>query len=85
MPTVSDIVAALDRWAPEGQKADFDRVGLQVGDPTAVVTRVLVALDLTPEVVDEAAASGAEMIVTHHPLIFKPLARIVPGDFVSAL
>jgi dinuclear metal center YbgI/SA1388 family protein len=85
VPTVSDIVSALDRWAPEAQKADFDRVGLQVGDPAAEVTRVLVALDLTPEVVDEAVASGAEMIVTHHPLIFKPLVRLTPGDFVSGL
>lgn len=85
MPTVRDIVAALDRWAPEAQKADFDRVGLQVGDPEREVSRVLVALDLTPEVVDEAAQTGAEMIVTHHPLIFKPLARLTPTDFVSGL
>ena len=85
MPTVSEIVSALDRWAPEAQAADWDRVGLQVGDPDAEVTRVLVALDLTPEVVDEAAATGAGMIVTHHPLLFKPLARLAPTDFVSAL
>ena len=85
MPTVADIVAALDRWAPEAQKADFDRVGLQVGDPRREVGRVLVALDLTPEVVDEAVETGAEMIVTHHPLLFKPLARLVAGDFVSGL
>ena len=85
MPTVRDIVAALDRWAPEAQAADFDRVGLQVGDPSREVTRVLVALDLTPEVVDEAVETGAQMIVTHHPLIFKPLARLTPTDSVSAL
>ncbi|MEM1057119.1 MAG: Nif3-like dinuclear metal center hexameric protein [Bacteroidota bacterium] len=85
MPTVRDITAALDRWAPEAQKADFDRVGLQVGDPSREVTRVLVALDLTPAVVDEAVETGAEMIVTHHPLIFQPLARLTPTDFVSGL
>ena len=83
--TVRDIIAALDRWAPEAQAADFDRVGLQVGDPSREVTRVIVALDLTPEVVDEAVETGAEMIVTHHPLLFKPLAWLTPTDFVSAL
>ena len=85
MPTAADIVASLNRWAPEAQKADFDNVGLQVGDPSREVTRVIVALDLTPEVIDEAVASGAEMIVTHHPLLFKPLKKLVPDGFVPAL
>ncbi|MEM6327637.1 MAG: Nif3-like dinuclear metal center hexameric protein [Bacteroidota bacterium] len=85
MPTVGDIAAALDRWAPEAQAADFDRVGLQVGNPSREVTRVLVALDITPAVVDDAVETGAEMIVTHHPLLFKPLARLTPADIVSAL
>ncbi|WP_412063216.1 Nif3-like dinuclear metal center hexameric protein [Rubrivirga sp. IMCC45206] len=83
--TVSDVLAVLDAWAPQGQKADFDRVGLQVGDPVAEVDRVLVALDLTPAVVDEAAATGAGLIVTHHPLIFKPVARATATDPVGSL
>ncbi len=85
MTTAADIAAALDRWAPEAQSADWDNVGLQVGDPSREVTRVITALDLTPEVIDEAVASGAEMIVTHHPLIFKPLKTLVPDAFVPAL
>ncbi|WP_412067682.1 Nif3-like dinuclear metal center hexameric protein [Rubrivirga sp. IMCC43871] len=83
--TVSDVLAVLDAWAPQGQKADFDRVGLQVGDPAAEVERVLVALDLTPAVVDEAAERGAGLIVTHHPLIFKPVARATATDPVGSL
>ena len=83
--TVSDVLRHLHAWAPPGQKADFDRVGLQVGDPAAEVDRVLVALDLTPAVVDEAVETGAGLIVTHHPLLFKPAARVTADDPVGAL
>jgi len=78
MPTVHDILAALDEWAPPGQKLDYDRVGLQVGDADAGVERILVALDLTPAVVDEAVGAGAHLVVTHHPLLFRPLERLTP-------
>ena len=83
--TVSDVLAVLHAWAPPGSKADFDRVGLQVGDPAAPVDRVLVALDLTPAVVDEAAEAGAGLVVTHHPLLFKPVGRATADDPVGAL
>ena len=83
--TVADVLSTLHAWAPPGQKADFDRVGLQVGDPDQSVGRVLVALDLTPSVVDEAAETGAELIVTHHPLLFKPVGRATADDPVGSL
>ncbi len=83
--TVSDVLDHLHAWAPPGQKADFDRVGLQVGDPGAEVTRVLVALDLTPAVVDEAAETGAGLIVTHHPLLFKPAGHVTATHPVGSL
>ncbi|GAB5535246.1 MAG: Nif3-like dinuclear metal center hexameric protein [Rubricoccaceae bacterium] len=85
MHQVSDVVRALDAWAPPGQKADFDRVGLQVGDPSAPARGVVVALDLTPAVIDEAIERGAGMIVTHHPLLFKPLDRVTAGHPVGGL
>ncbi|MEO0557709.1 MAG: Nif3-like dinuclear metal center hexameric protein [Bacteroidota bacterium] len=85
MPQISDIVRALDAWAPPGQKADFDRVGLQVGDPSAPARGVVVALDLTPAVVDEAIEHGASLIVTHHPLLFKPLDRVTATHPVGGL
>lgn len=84
-PAVADVLRALHAWAPPGSKADFDRVGLQVGDPAAPVRRVLVALDLTPAVVDEAAETGAELVVTHHPLLFNPAASVTASDPVGAL
>ena len=85
MPSVRTIASALERWAPPGSKLSYDSVGLQVGEPTKEVASVLVALDLTPAVVDEAEAMGADLIVTHHPLLFRPLKRLIPTDFVSAL
>ncbi|MEP0545868.1 MAG: Nif3-like dinuclear metal center hexameric protein [Rhodothermales bacterium] len=85
MPSVRDLAVALESWAPPGSKLSYDAVGLQVGDPTRSVASVLVALDLTPAVVGEAEAMGADLIVTHHPLLFKPLKRLVPTDFVSGL
>ncbi|MEM8558303.1 MAG: Nif3-like dinuclear metal center hexameric protein [Bacteroidota bacterium] len=85
MPTVSDLARALEAWAPRGMAADFDNVGLLVGDPARTVTNVLVALDLTPAVVSEAQKLGAELIVTHHPLLFTPQKRVVATDPVGAL
>lgn len=85
MTTVADVLAHLHAWAPPGQKADFDRVGLQVGDSSAEIDRVLIALDLTPAVVDEAAETGAGLIVTHHPLLFKPAAQVTATDPVGSL
>ncbi len=85
MPTARDILTALNSWAPPGQKLDYDRVGLQVGDPAAQVSRVVVALDLTPAVVDEAVGAGAEMAVTHHPLLFRPLERLTTDTSVGFL
>ena len=85
MPSVRAVTSALEAWAPPGSQLSFDNVGLQVGDPGREVAAVLVALDLTPAVVDEAEALGAGLVVTHHPLIFKPLKRLVATDFVGGL
>jgi len=85
MPTVQDIAFALEAWAPPASKLDYDNVGLQVGHQDRAVTNVLVALDLTPKVVDEAVEIGAEMIVTHHPLFFRPHKRIVGNDLIGGM
>ena len=85
MPTVRDLVAALDAAAPFGQAAAWDNVGLLVGDPEAAVTRAVCALDLTPAVIAEAAALGAEAIVTHHPILFKGTSRVRADEPEGAL
>ncbi len=86
MPTtVADVLAALDRLAPAGSAMEWDNPGLQVGDRAQPVTRALVALDCTAEVVGEAEAVGAELVVAHHPLIFSKLARVAAGPGAAGL
>ena len=68
--TVTDILRFLADFAPLEYKMDFDNVGLLVGDPAAEVEKVLVSLDITAEVVAEAKSLGAQLIVSHHPVLF---------------
>ena len=76
MVTVGDICGYMDTVAPFYMQFDFDNIGLMLGDPARPVTRVLTALDATEAVVAEAMRWGAELIVTHHPLIFHPLRHL---------
>ncbi len=76
MTTVSDILKFVESLAPRTMKMDWDNVGLLCGSKSAPVTKVLVALDPFEHVCKEAAQWGAEVIVTHHPLIFRPLPNI---------
>jgi dinuclear metal center YbgI/SA1388 family protein len=69
--TVSDILRALSEFAPPEYKMDFDNVGLLVGDPRAEVGKVMLSLDITSDVVREAAQAGAGLIVSHHPVMFE--------------
>ncbi|MDO5401722.1 MAG: Nif3-like dinuclear metal center hexameric protein [Eubacteriales bacterium] len=70
MTTVSDILAFLETLAPSSMKMDWDNCGLLCGSASSPVTKILVALDPFEDVCREAAELGAELIVTHHPLIF---------------
>ncbi len=74
--TVGDVLDWLDRLAPFESQEDYDNAGLLVGNPASKITRVLFALDATQAVVREAQAFGAEIIVTHHPLMFTGIRRI---------
>lgn len=76
--TVGDwVVLVHDRYPPR-HAAEWDSVGLQVGDPRWPVERVLVTLDVTTAVVSEAGANAPALILAHHPLLFRPLARLTP-------
>lgn len=70
MPTVGQIFACLQAKAPIETKLDFDNVGLLVGSPDWDVKKVLLSLDITDPVVEEAKKTGAQLIVSHHPLFF---------------
>ena len=80
---VKEIISAIEEFAPLSIQEGWDNSGLCVGSPEDEVTSVLIALDCTPELVDEAVSCGADMIVTHHPLIFKGLKKISVEDQVG--
>lgn len=83
MTKVKDIVSAIEAVAPLKLQEDYDNAGYQVGNPEAEVTRVLTCLDITEKTVEEAIEFGAELIVSHHPLLFRPIRRITPADYIS--
>src|SRR5262249_34899164 len=76
MLTVAAVVDSLKQFAPTQLAADWDNVGLLLGDADAEVRRVLTCLTVTPEVAAEAVESGAQLIVTHHPVLFRPATRL---------
>ena len=76
MATVREIADYLEGRVPSSLKLDFDNVGLLCGFPEREVSRVLVVLDITLEAIDEALSLDAELIVSHHPVIFSPLRRV---------
>ena len=80
---IKDIADALEMFAPLPLQDGFDNAGLQIGLTEAEVTGVLLCLDVTEAVVDEAVASGCNLIVSHHPLIFSPLKRITGGNYIE--
>lgn len=75
-PTVGDWLTVLDAWYPPDWAEDWDNSGLQLGNRTWPADRVLVALDPTAEVLREAADRGCGLLVTHHPLLFRPIRRL---------
>ena len=81
---VRDIINVIEKFAPLSIQESWDNSGLCVGSQDAQVTSVLLGLDCTEELVDEAIACGADMIITHHPLIFSGLKRITPEDQIGA-
>jgi dinuclear metal center YbgI/SA1388 family protein len=83
MPTVSDIITQLDQIAPPHLAETGDPIGLHVGSRTNEVRKVRVCVDTCPRVVDAALAQGADLIVSHHPLIYTPLKSITDGDPVA--
>ena len=83
MAVVKDIYHYLDTRAPFGTQMDYDNSGFLVGHGEAEVKRVLVALDITEEVIDEAAELGCQLIVSHHPVIFHPARTVTDRDPVG--
>ena len=76
MALVSDIIACIEKTAPLRYQDEWDNSGLQVGFPEEEVKGILVCLDVTEEIVDEARRKGCNLILSHHPLIFKALKQV---------
>lgn len=77
---LADVIGLLNQFCPASLAEDWDNVGLQVGDPQAAIDKLLICLDAEEAAVDEALRCGAQLIISHHPLIFKPLKRLTPTD-----
>lgn len=79
------IQKALHQWAPSSLAESYDNVGLIVGDPETECTGVLINLDVTEDLLDEAVAKGANLVLTHHPIWFGPRKRLNGEDYVSRI
>ncbi len=83
MPTIRELTTYLETIAPLAYQESYDNAGLIVGDPAAYVTGVLVSLDTTEAVVDEATARGCNLIVAHHPIVFRGLKKLNGTNYVE--
>ncbi len=77
---VKDIFEFLNKKFPVDTACDFDNVGLLIGDSECEVKKAVVALDCTMDVIGDAIANGCELIITHHPVIFEPLKKVLKGS-----
>ena len=82
---LSRLLSVLDEKAPFSTALSFDNSGLLCGDPQREIRTVLLSLDVTFSVIDEAARRGADLILTHHPALFHEQKRFTPDDRVYAL
>lgn len=82
---VADIIKIMEEIAPPAMAEDWDNVGLMLGRRCKAVKKLLLALDITDEVVQQAIAQKADMIITHHPLIFRGLKRVTDNEWQQEL
>lgn len=81
--TIKDVVTHLETFAPLAYQEDYDNSGLLVGDRSAAVTGILVTLDCTEAVIDEALAQGCNLIVAHHPIVFRGIKQLTGKNYVE--
>ena len=83
MMLVKEVIAILESWAPSFYQESYDNCGLIVGNRDMLVTKVLISLDCTEAVVDEAINEGCNLIVAHHPIVFSGLKRLNGSNYVE--
>ena len=82
---LSEIIGVIEKWAPKKHAEDFDNVGLLVGDSDSEISKGLITLDTTLEIIDEAISKDCNLIITFHPLIFNPIKKINSDDRINKI
>jgi dinuclear metal center YbgI/SA1388 family protein len=80
---IKDVTTCLESWAPRSYQESYDNSGLITGDPSTIVTGILVTLDCIEEVVQEAIETNCNLIVAHHPIVFKGLKKFNGSNYVE--
>ena len=83
--TIREIQQVLENYAPLELQEEYDNTGLIIGNPDTEISGVLITLDITDKVLDEALQNDCNLVISHHPLIFKGLKRLVDADPVQRL
>lgn len=80
---IAELIQCIEEFAPPKYQESYDNSGLLVGDRNLEINKVLLSIDVTEEIVEEAVAVGAGLIIAHHPIVFKGLKRLTPDDYVQ--
>ena len=80
---ISEIISLIEEVAPISLQEEYDNAGLQVGNKNNEATGALLCIDVTEDVVDEAIQKGLNLIISHHPLLFKGLKNITGKNYIE--
>src|SRR5690349_1638142 len=80
---IAEIIYALEQIAPPSLQEDYDNVGLITGNPSWNCTGILCTLDATEEIIEEAKANNCNLVVSHHPIVFRGLKKITGKNYVE--
>jgi len=83
MPTVADVILKIEAFAPPAYQENYDNAGLIVGHPAQEVTGILLCLDSTEAVLEEAIEKGCNLVIAHHPIVFSGLKKITGRNYVE--
>ena len=83
MLRIKDIINEIERHAPLSLQEDYDNAGIQIGDINQQATGALLCLDITEDIVDEAINAGFNLIISHHPLVFKPFKSLTGKNYIE--
>ncbi|WP_018130529.1 Nif3-like dinuclear metal center hexameric protein [Effusibacillus pohliae] len=83
--TVKDVIRVLEEWVSPNLALEGDKIGLQIGNPAQPVSKVLVTLDVTEEVVEEAIRIGAQLIVSHHAIIYSSIKKLRTDSYYGRM